>query len=51
VEPNETFSLNAIIEESNGQSAQFSAGGDSATVTIIDDDGMYLLSATTKWQL
>ena len=40
VENNETFSLTASIQNSNGLSAQFSAGGDSASATIIDDDGM-----------
>ena len=36
----ETFSLTASIQNSNGQSAQFSAGGNSASATITDDDGM-----------
>jgi len=40
VEQDETFSLTARIQNSNGQSAQFSAGGDSASATIADDDGM-----------
>ena len=40
VEQDETFSLNGSIQNSNGQSAQFSAGGDSASATITDDDGM-----------
>ena len=40
VEQNETFSLTASIQSSNGQSAKFSAGGDSASATITDDDGM-----------
>ena len=40
LEPDETFSLNASIQNSNGQSAQFSAGGDTASATILDDDGM-----------
>lgn len=39
VEQNETFSINATITNSNGQSAQITAGGVSASVTIIDDDG------------
>ena len=39
-ESDETFSLTASIQNSNGLSAQFSAGGDSASATIIDDDGM-----------
>ena len=39
LEQNETFSLTASIQDSNGQSAQFSAGGDSASATIIDDEG------------
>ena len=40
LERDETFSLTASIQNSNGQSAQFSAGGDSASATITDDDGM-----------
>ena len=40
VEQDETFSLTASIQNSNGQSAQFSAGGNSASATITDDDGM-----------
>ena len=40
VEPDETFSLSATIINSNGQAAQFTAGGDTASATIIDDDGM-----------
>ena len=40
VEQDETFSLTASIQNSNGQSAQFSAGGDSASATITDDDSM-----------
>ena len=40
VEQDETFSLNASIQNSNGQSAQFSPGGDSASATITDDDGV-----------
>ena len=40
LEQDETFSLTASIQDSNGQSAQFTAGGDSASATIIDDDGM-----------
>ena len=40
VELDETFSLNATIVNSNGQDAQFTAGGDSASAAIIDDDGM-----------
>jgi len=40
IEPHETFSLSATIQNSNGQPAQFTTGGDSATVEIIDDDGM-----------
>jgi len=40
VEQNEMFSLTASIQSSNGQSTQFSAGGDSASATITDDDGM-----------
>ena len=37
VEEDETFSLSAIITNNNGQAAQFTAGGDSATATIIED--------------
>lgn len=40
LEEDETFSLTATILNSNGQSAQFTTGGDSASATIIDDDGM-----------
>ena len=40
LEQDETFSLIASIQNSNGQSAQFSAGGDSASSTITDDDGV-----------
>jgi len=40
VEQDKTFSLTASIQNSNGQSAQFSAGGNSASATITDDDGM-----------
>ena len=40
VELDETFSLSATIINSNGQAAQFTAGGDTASATIIDDDGM-----------
>lgn len=40
IEPHETFSLSATIQNSNGQPAQFTTGGDSATAEIIDDDGM-----------
>jgi len=38
LEQDETFSLAASIQNSNGQSAQFSAGGASATIT--DNDSM-----------
>ena len=41
IEPHETFSLSATIQNSNGQPAQFTTGGDSATAEIIDDDGMF----------
>ena len=43
VEEDETFSFSAIITNSNGQAAQFTAGGDSATATIIDDNRMWFL--------
>ena len=39
VELAETFSLSAAIINSNAQPAQFSSGGDSASVTINSDDG------------
>jgi len=39
VEQNETFSLTVTIQNSNGQSVQFSTGGDTASATITDDDG------------
>lgn len=39
IEPHETFSLSASIGRRDGP-AQFTTGGDSATVEIIDDDGM-----------
>ena len=38
VEQNEVFSLSASILNSNGQDAQFTTGGDSASATIVDDD-------------
>ena len=41
MEQDKIFSLNASIQNSNGQSAQFSTGGDSASVTITNDDGMW----------
>ena len=41
VELNEIFSLSATILSSNGQDAQFTAGGDSASATIIDDDSRW----------
>lgn len=44
LEEDETFSLTAIITNSNGQTAQFTVGGDSATATITDDDGMFVVS-------
>ena len=40
LEQDEIFSLTASIQSSNGQSAQFSAGGDSASAIITDNDGM-----------
>ena len=43
LEEDETFSLSATITNSNGQTAQFTAGGDSATATILDDDGMWFV--------
>ena len=43
IEPDETFSLSATILNSNGQTAQFTAGGDTASATIIDDDGMLFI--------
>ena len=41
LEQDETFFLTASIQNSNGQSAQFSAGGDSSSATITDDDGRF----------
>ena len=38
VEGDETFSLSASVLNNNGQSAMFTAGGDSASATINDDD-------------
>ena len=38
VEQNEIFSLSASITNSNGQDARFTAGGDTASATIVDDD-------------
>ena len=43
VEQDETISLNATIINNNGQDARFTAGGESASATIMDDDGMTLL--------
>ena len=45
VEQDETFSLTAAIQNSNGQSAQFSAGGDSASTTITEIDGQLIMFA------
>jgi len=42
VEQDETFFLTASIQNSNEQSAQFSAGGDTASATIVDNDGMLI---------
>jgi len=42
VEQDETFSVTARIQNRNGQSAQFSAGGDTTSATITDDDCMLL---------
>ena len=47
VELDETFSLNATIINSNGQDAQFTAGGESASATIMDDDGKVV--CTSGW--
>ena len=47
IEKDETFSLSATILNANGQTAQFTVGGDSASATILDDDdntcGLYIL--------
>ena len=43
VEQNEVFSLSASIQNSNGQDAQFTASGDSASATIIDNNGMLVV--------
>ena len=40
VEMDETFSLSATITNSNGESVSFTSGGNVATATIVDDDGM-----------
>ena len=48
VELDETFSLNATIINSNGQDAQFTAGGESASATIMNDDGMFLICTSHK---
>ena len=40
LEQDETFSLAADTQNTNGQFAQFSAGGSSASATITDDDSM-----------
>ena len=45
MEQDETFSLTAAIQNSNGQSAQFSAGGDSASTTITEIDGQLIMFA------
>ena len=42
MEIDETFSLTATISNSNGQAAQFSAGGSSASAVILDD-GMLVI--------
>ena len=44
VEQRENFSLSASVINSNGLTVQFSAGGDSASCIIIDDDGMLILT-------
>ena len=49
VEEDETFSLNATITNSNGQAAQFTGGGDSATAAIVDDDGMLVVCFRHKY--
>ena len=43
IEQDETFSLSATILNVNGQSVQFTAGGDSASATILDDDGTWFV--------
>ena len=43
VEQNEVFSLSASIQNSNGQDARFTASGDSASATIIDNNGMLVV--------
>ena len=40
----ERFSISATIINSNGLTVQFPVGGDSASCTIIDDDGMLILT-------
>ena len=48
VEQDETFSLTASIHFTNGQSAQFSAGGNSTSATITDDDSMLVFAKHTS---
>ena len=43
MEQNETFSLTVTIQNRNGQSVEFSTGGDNASATITDDDGQLLI--------
>ena len=39
LEQDETYSLGGNLINTSGQVAQFTAGGESASATIIDDDG------------
>ena len=43
IEGNEIFSLSAAILNANGQTVQFAVGGDSASATILDDDGTWFV--------
>ena len=49
IEASQTFSLSAAITNTNGQLiAQFTAGGDSVSATIVDDDGMLVVCFRLK---
>ena len=43
IEQDKTFSLSPTILSANGQTVQFTVGGDSASATILDDDGMWFV--------
>ena len=48
LEPDETFSLTATIQNNNGLPAQFSTGGDTASATIIDDEEGILVGCASN---